>query len=166
MNKSIISISLLFLLLFTGCGLFSGGTPTVSMSNLDSTFVSGETIGITVNVEDMKRSIFAMSLRIIYDSEYVGFDDNQSDWIGSIWSDGAIGILKDENSTVYISITEIAGSNVFKPYGTVLSLDFTLKQSGSTQIDFIDDQIFFYDKNGTEINLSDINVEGLSITIQ
>jgi len=136
------------------------------MTNFDSTFGVGETISIDVNVDDMKNNIFAMSLRIVYDPDYISFDNSQSDWIGSMWSDGAIGILEDENNTIYISITEIAGASDFKPNGTILSLYFTIEATGTSLIDFVDDQIFFYDEDGNAINLSDIEVTGYSITIE
>ena len=166
MNRSIKTILLIALLLITGCNLFSGGTPTINMINFDSTFAVGETISIDINVDDMKENIFAMSLRIVYDSDYISFDDSQSDWIGDMWSDGAIGILEDNTNTVYISITEIAGASDFKPNGTILSLDFTIEQGGTSLIDFVDDQIFFYDEDGAVINLTDIEVTGYSITVE
>ena len=166
MNKLFRILLAFALLLFAGCNLFSGGTPTINMTNLDLTFGVGETISVDINVDDMKENIFAMSLRIVYDPDYISFDDTQSDWIGSLWSDDAIGILEDNNNTVYISITEVAGASDFKPNGTVLSLDFTIEASGTTLIDFVDDQIFFYDDEGAVINLTEIEVTGYSLTVQ
>ncbi|MDZ7821589.1 MAG: cohesin domain-containing protein [Candidatus Marinimicrobia bacterium] len=166
MNKSIKAILLLALLLFTSCNIFSGGTPSINMTNFDSTFAVGETVPIAINVEGMNKKIFGMSLRIVYDPDFVSFDDTQNDWIGSMWSTGTIGILEDVNNTIYISISEIAGGVDFKPNGTIITLNFTLEQSGTTLIDFVDDQIFFYDEDGTVINLSEIEVEGYSLTIE
>lgn len=164
MKKIILSI--LTVILFVGCDLFSGGTPKINLTNLDSTFASGETISIAVDVSNLKQDIFALSLRIVYDPDYISFDEDQDTWIGDLWSDDVIGLIEGENNTIYISITEVAGALPFNTDGTVMTLDFTLEQSGTTLLDFVDDQLFFYDEDGNVITLSEIEIEGISITVE
>jgi hypothetical protein len=114
----------------------------------------------------MKQNIFGMSMRVVYDPDYVSFDDTQNDWIGSMWSTGTIGILEDANNTIYISLSEVAGGADFKPNGTVITLNFTIEAGGTTLIDFVDDQIFFYDEDGEVINLSEIELTGYTLVVQ
>ena len=166
MKRSTISLLLISLLLLTGCSLFSGGTPSITMINYDSTFGVGEIVPIAVSVEGMKKNIFGMSMRVVYDPDYVSFDDTQNDWIGSMWSTGTIGILEDVNNTIYISLSEVAGGVDFKPNGTIITLNFTIEQGGTSLIDFVDDQIFFYDEDGNAISLTEIEVTGYSITVE
>jgi len=162
MNK-LKSVSIfIFVLLFSACNLFTKATPQIHLTNFDSTFGGGETISISVTANDVKQDVFAISLRLIYDPEYISFNADQSNWIGDVWSDEALGILEDENHTIYISITEVAGSSSLKPNGTILTLDFTLEQIGAF-IDFVDDQLFFYDEDGAAINISNLEIEGITI---
>ena len=165
MKRITIILFLLSALLFTGC-IFPASTPSLEMQNFDSTFAPGETITIDINVDGIRDKIFAVCLRIAYDPDYVSFEDSQTGWIGTMWSDEAIGILEADSNTVYISISEIAGADDFIPRGEMLSLDFTLEQSGTTLIDYIDDQIFFYDEEGSVINITEIEVTGYSLTIE
>jgi hypothetical protein len=165
MYRSILFSLLLIMVFFSGCDLFDV-TPVINMTCSDSTYMAGDTISVKINVNDMKKNIFAMSTRIMYDPDYLNFNATQSDWIGNIWSNSALGILEDVNNTIYISITEVAGGTDFKPNGTVFILNFVLDQGGETLIDFVDDQIFFYNKDGEVIDLTDIETQGISITIE
>lgn len=140
--------------------------PMITLESSNTTSAVGSTISITVEIADFPSDFFAVSMRISFDSNRLTISADQSDWIGSVWSSSAIGFLEVESGLVYVSITQIAGTSDVSDDGTVLTFDLTAEQIGVASLDLIQSHLVFYDVDGAEITMSDLEIEGASITIE
>jgi len=140
--------------------------PMITLESSNTTSAVGSTISITVEIAGLPSDFFAVSMRISFESNRLTISADQSDWIGSVWSSSAIGFLEVESGLVYVSITQIAGTSDVSGDGTVLTLDLTAEQAGVASLDLIQSHLVFYDAEGAEITMSDLELEGTSITIE
>ncbi len=85
--------------------------PTITLESSVTATSVGSTIIITANVADLPIDFFAVSIRISFDSNRLTISDDQSNWIGNMWSSNAIGLLEVESGTVYLSITQVSGAD-------------------------------------------------------
>lgn len=169
MKYSIFAILILSMFLIMSCEEASDPDvikPMITLESSDATTTVGSTFSVTAKIADLPDDFFAISMRISFDSNRLTIGDDQAGWIGNLWSSSAVGLLEVESGIVYLSITQIAGSGSVSGDGIVLSLDVTAEQSGVTALDLIQSRLIFYDENGAEITMSDLEIEGVSITIE
>ena len=138
--------------------------PAIALSVNSDAVSIGSLVAVSAEISDIPESIFAVSLRLSYDSTRLSLDDSQSDWIGNSWATSAIGLLEEDSGIVYLSISQIAGSENVDG-GTIFTIDFTAEASGTAVLDFLTDYLVFYDEDGSEIVFTDLEVEGVSVTI-
>jgi len=140
--------------------------PTITLVSSGASTSIGSTVSITANIADLPADFFAVSMRISFDSNRLTIDDSQSNWIGNLWSSSAIGLLEVEPGIAYLSISQVAGGGNVSGDGTIMELGLTAEQVGVASVNLIQSQLIFYDENGTEITMSDLEIEGASITIE
>jgi len=141
-------------------------TPSVKLESSEVTTTVGSIITIRAVATDLPSDFFAVSLRISFDSNRLTIGGDQSDWIGDVWSSSAIGLIEVESGIVYLSITQVAGAGNISGNGTILSLNLTTEQAGVASLDLVQSQLVFYDSNGGEVPMNDLEIEGASITIE
>ncbi len=139
--------------------------PTITLVSSEATTSIGSTVSITANIADLP-AVFALSMRISFDSNRLTINDSQTNWIGNLWSSSAIGLLEVESGVAYLSISQIAGSGNVSGDGTIMKLEITAEQVGVASLNLIQSQLIFYDESGAEITMSDLELEGASITIE
>jgi len=140
--------------------------PTITLVSSQATTSIGSTISITANIAELPADFFAVSMRISFDSNRLTINDSQTNWIGNLWSSSAIGLFEVESGIVYLSITQIAGSGNVSGDGTIMELDLTAEQVGVASLTLIQSDLVFYDVNGAEVTMSELEIDGVSITIE
>ncbi len=139
--------------------------PLIGISVADETINTGSIFELTVEITDFPSELFAISGRLSFDENRISIDDTQTEWIGNIWSQSALGLLEVENGIVYFSVTQVAGSGNADNGGTILTIQVAPEQSGSTSLDLLPSQLTFYDSDGQELNIKNLDIEGISLTI-
>lgn len=142
--------------------------PAITLVSSEATTSIGSTVSITADISDLPADFFAVSMRISFDSNRLTIDDSQTNWIGNLWSSSAIGLFEVESGIVYLSITQVAGGGSVSVSGDgiVMELEVTAEQAGVASLNLIQSDLVFYDENGAKITMSDLEIEGVSITIE
>jgi len=166
MKHSIIILLTLGLFVILSCEDASEASPAITLESSQAIAAIGATISVTAKITDLPADFFAVSMRISYDSDRLTIRDDQSNWIGSIWSSSAIGMLEVESGIIYLSITQVAGAGNVSGDGTVLTLEFDTRQAGIASLDLIQRDLVFYDKDGAELAMNELKIEGVDITIE
>jgi hypothetical protein len=151
------------ILLSLGCGKKTTGgdeqqTPQLYFSPVNASVVVGQDTSISLMVKDISPAIFGISMEISFDSTIVSFSDSLGFEVGTMFGTDAIQFVRQENSIIHLSITEIQGQNSVSGSGTIGTLKFGGHSVGSSEILVVPDKLHFYDSNGREITISECEI--------
>jgi len=117
----------------------------------------GEEVTISLRVENLP-PIFGMSLRIIYDDAVVSFSDSLGVERGDFFGQDAIMFVRDNNSVIHLSVTQIQGEGEVDGSGVVGTFTFTGLAAGNCEVRVLEDELEVYDCEGNGIELLVIDV--------
>jgi len=127
--------------------------------------IGGQT-SVDIVIEDNQKSFFGISMQISYDNTKLSFIDSTGFVAGAMFDQSAISFAQKNGSTIHLSLTQLNGLASTSGSGTVGTLTFQAIAAGNSVIDFQEDDLIFYDSNGSEIKISALDVESAAITVQ
>jgi len=163
--KRIIPIFLILFLLFHCSDNQSSEDvkPTITLSPENVTTNIGDETTISVNINDLDISYFALSLRINYDPEFISFNNFNE---GEVFSNDAVSFVKNTGAEIHISLSLIQGTNEINKTGKFCSISFKSEAVGSSTIVLQKEGITFYDSSGNTITVDNLNIVNSSITVE
>ena len=166
LKKNIIPLLLIGLIL-TSCEDDKQTTPEPTMllsSSSSSITVGGSTI-LSLELANMEKSVFGVSIQISYDASVVEVGTSSGFMQGTYFGTNAISLFETADNTVHFSISAIQGDAMVN--GTDKLCDFTVTglSSGTTTYTIVPEEIHFIDDNGDEVIITDLEVGDLIITV-
>ena len=166
-NFSTIVFSIVFLFLISCESSSEPETnPAISISVLSESINVGSQVEVFVKIVDFPDDVFAISGRLSFDENRITISNDQADWMGNIWSSSAIGFLNIEDGIIYFSVSQIAGSGNADNQGTSLTIEITADVAGTTSIDLLPSQLSLYDSDGEELDIDNLDIDGVSLIIE
>lgn len=109
-------------------------------------------------------AIFAISLQISYDDSLLFINDSTGFNSGTFFGDNNITFATVESSTIYLTNSLTQGQEEVSGFGDIGSLVFNAQAVGQDTLEIID--YHFYDSEGNEVYINDLNIGSLDIIIQ
>ena len=137
----------------------------VSIESDQLSYNVGEPIQVKINIEKIDVPVFGFYCNILYNSVKLSFDDASGLIAGDFLEDNTIFFINDHDATLTVTITSIQGELGETGNGTAFFLHFDAISSGQTMLEFDPDELDFYDANGSVINLENLNLKSITISI-
>jgi len=152
---------------------FSCESSTEPDEQVNKLFLSAEKTSISVGeqntiflkVQNLPKSIFALSLQFDYDNSILKLSETATVTNGDFFNQDAILFAKENNSTVHCSISQIKGDDLVTGTGTICSFVFEGKSTGSSVMQIDKTTVHFYDSEGDEISISDLKFQAASVSV-
>ncbi len=158
------------LILGAGCGGDNPAepepTPTISVSLSDQIIHAGDTGSLSIALNDIDASVFAMSMRIEYAPAVLVIREQDAYGPGVYFGTDALALLQVDDGIMYLAITRIASKSADKNSGLVGEIAFNAQQNG--QCDFIVniDDVRFIDANGQNVEIPDLAIRETTLTVE
>ena len=121
----------------------------------------GETVVLDLNI-DMDLHFFGLTFAVNYDPEYLSFNNETGFTTGM----GAIQFAQADSGIIYITISQTQGMDPILANGILGLLEFTAVNTGATQVEYIEEDLYFYDADGIEFSVETINLYPAIIEIK
>lgn len=165
LKKTHIILMLVFLLM--GCDEEANSYDPVLRLIPDNLSIGLEQEGVlTLNIEDLGKSIFGINIHIIFDPEIISFLDSSGFVPGDFFGTEKITFVREESATIHLTITLKQGSSEVQGSGEIGTLTFTGQALGTSSVDIIPSEIHFYDSDGELINIENLTTGAATINIQ
>ena len=139
--------------------------PALSLSSSSSSILVGGTATISLEITDLKTSVFGISMLISYDTTVVEVDTSNSFEQGAYFGTNAISLFETVDDKVHFSITEVRDDVMVSGTGTICEFDVTGLSLGASQFTIVSEEIYFIDDNGDAVIITDLEVGDLTITV-
>ena len=163
-------ILLLILIVVTGCDENSPGPviePTRMYFTSDNNVLSvGSTVEVEFRIDNLIVPIFALSCQINYNSDVLSFNDSTGTGLGDMFGGDALLFVRDEDSTIHLSLTQIQGEQEIGGSGMLCSFRFSGVSAGQGQIEIVRDELHFYDDEGNEIDYGSVEIGDITLVVQ
>jgi len=163
-------VFILCLILISGCSNDSTEPeeqqPVLFFSESSTTITVGEQTNLSLEIEDFTESVFGVSFQVQYDSSIISFNESSGLSSGDFFGQDAIIFVKDNNSNIHITISQIQGQNVVSGSGVFNTFTFNGKSFGNCTIQITPEDLHFYDINGNIIELQDLEFKSAIINVQ
>ncbi len=120
---------------------------------------------LTLQVKDFEVSIFGISMRIAYDSTIVTFTDSTGFTVGGFFGTDIVTFVRDDSSRIHLTITLTQGQGEVIGSGDLAVLTFTGKSPGSSTLEIVPSELYFYDSEGNEVIVPDLEIEAATIIV-
>jgi len=164
--KNLLILIIAISLLACSTSTDSDNNPKIYLSPASANVSISEQTSLEIIIEDNQKSFFGISMQLSYDNTKLGFVDSTGFVAGAMFDQSAISFAKKNGSKIHLSLTQLNGQASTSGSGTIGTLTFQATATGNSVIDFLEDDLIFYDSNGSEIKISDLNVESAAITVQ
>lgn len=125
-----------------------------------------ETYNQIFTLKDFEYPIFGISFRVRYDDSIISFNDSTGFIIGNFFGNNSIAFSKSEASKIYVTITLTQGSDKKTGSDELCRFLCTGKNTGQTYINIQNNEIIFYDENGSIVLTPDFNVLSSKTVVQ
>ena len=139
-----------------------GVQPSVQLTLTSETIGVGEESILSIILDDIDDSVFALSLRIGYDPAVVVVDEDTGFLIGDFMSADALALFQIQGRVLYLSLTDIGGTSKALKSGSIGTV--TVEGMNADQCDFtiaVED-FRFIDAAGGDVLVTDLQVSGVS----
>jgi len=157
------------LVLQLGCKDNSSSPPqnvcALRLSPAQSEITIGEEITLTIEAGDFDQPIFALSIRIAYDSAAVDFLAAQLPAQTGFFTDSAICFAQSGSDVIYLTVTQIQGQPEVSGSGSIAELTFRGISTGSSSLEIVSDELHFFNSAGVEIQIMQIEIGSAVITV-
>ena len=140
--------------------------PKIFLSPASANVTVGNTIDLNIVVEENQTSFFAVSMQITYNNTLLNFDDNNGFNRGSLFDQSAIVFAQNNGSVIHLSVSQVKGQTSTSGSGVIGTLRFSATSSGNSPIRINQDELIFYNSQGNEINIPDLEIKAASISVQ
>ena len=159
----------LSLVILTSCGKEpsrSKPEPTLSFSPETLSINSGQQGEFTIQIEDLDSPVFGISMRIAYDSSIVSFSDSTGFFLGDFFGTDVVAFVREEVSIIHLTVTLTQSQEEVSGSGGLGVLTFVGKSSGTSTVDITSSELYFYDSDGNEVIVPDLEIENAIIVVQ
>ena len=144
----------------------SEANPKIYLSPANANVSLNEQTSLEIKIEDNQKSFFGISMQILYDNTKLGFVDSSGFVAGSMFDQNAISFAQKNGSIIHLSLSQLNGQTSTSGSGTIGTITFSAIGTGNSEITFIEENLVFYDSNGEEIVISDLNIASATIAVQ
>lgn len=117
---------------------------------------SGTSTQIEIRIGEPELSIFGLTFAIEYDPELLSYSNEDGYSAGYLFGSNAIYFAQADSGVIYITVSRTQGQETAPAIGLLGQIEFQAINPGETQIEFVNDYIFFYDSEGNEISVDPI----------
>lgn len=140
--------------------------PIIFLSPNNNSITIGEQKEISLQIQNFSKSIFGISLQIDYDNSVVTFNDAVDMVVGDFFDLNAISFVRNNDSRIHLSFTQIQGQNEVNGSGVLCKLTFKGNSAGVSTIQLLQSKLFFYDVAGNKIDISNLKYDDATINVQ
>ena len=143
--------------------------PTIYLSPSSSNISIGGQTDLNIVIEDNDKSVFGISMQIVFENSSLGFTDSSGFSAGAMFDQNAISFVQSNGSIIHLSLTKVNDPFInveLSSSGKVGTLTFQANVAGNSIVSILGDELYFYDSNGEEITISDLSIESASINVQ
>ena len=133
----------------------------ISIESNSSSYNVGETIQVKVTIENIVLPVFDFYCNILYDSAKLDIDNSADLIVGDFLSDNIIPYINVQETIITSIQREIGVTGD----GTAFFLSFEAVSSGQAILEFEPDELDFYDSSGSIMNIENIELQSLTISI-
>jgi len=162
----IFSVTLILLNCSDKKGTGVDSNPVISFSPPIIQLETGEQGQISLDFHDFNADIFAVSMQISCDSSIASFNESTDFTSGDFFGQDAVIFVRNENDTIYLTLSLIQGTTPVKGSGTLANFNFTGNSAGSTTLIPSENQLYFYDEDGNDIEILNLTIESAAIEVQ
>ena len=156
-------------ILLTGCEDKSVGPDSVMrifFTTGNARIAVDEKTDLTLKIENLPESIFGMSLRLSYDKTIISFTDSTGIENGGLFGPDAIIFIRNNDSTIYTTFTQIKGQDKVNGSGDVCILSFKGEAPGNSEIRVLENELILYDFDGTLIEITEKEIQSALIEVK
>ncbi len=129
--------------------------------------LSNGQIGVmAIEFEDLDEYIFGVTLQITFDSTIVSFSESVGFDAVNFFEGDIVTFVEEDGSVIHIALTLTQGQSEERGSGYLGELTFTGNSPGSSAIEIIPAELYFYDSTGDTVTIPDLEIEAGSITVQ
>ena len=157
------------LVILTSCGKEpsrSKPEPTLSFTPQTLSINTGQQGEFTIQIEDLDSPVFGISMRIAYDSSIVSFSDSTGFSVGDFFGTDVVAFTREEVSIIHLTVTLTQGQEEVSGSGDIGRLTFVGKSTGNSTVEVITSELYFYDSEGNEGIIPDLEIENAIIAVQ
>lgn len=165
-KKLVLITSLVFLFIIAGCGKNpekEETAPSIGFSPAQVLASAGIVFTLDLNLYDIDLTIFGVSLRIEYDGDKIEFMGAQSPAEG--FFEEPLVFAQDSASVVHLTVTSIQSQPEVSGTGILVELSFRGTVSGTSNLTVPQNELHFYDSDGTEIDFAYLEITNAAITV-
>jgi len=161
----------LFLFMFI---IFSCDSNTEPETEVQKMYLSASNTSISVGVQteiilkilNIPEPVFGISLQLEYDNSIINFSESNGLTVEDFFGLNVVSFVKDENSKLYLTFSKIQGESLASGSGDICKLTFTGISAGSSSIQFLPYEIYYYNSVGELITISGLEYEGVTIEVK
>ena len=154
------------LILIFSCDEPLQSDPSLILSSQSIAITTNDTLDVSLNLNDNIVSIFGIYVKIDYDLSLLSFSDTAGFVAGNYFGENIITFVKEENGSIFLTITLTQGVEKKSGTGLLGSLTFFPKlEEGPTTISIDEEELEFYNDLGNIIEIINIETESLKIDI-
>lgn len=160
---------IIILCILTGCSnksTKSEKVPFLSFNPQSLTINSGQTGDMTIKIENFDEYIFGVTLQIAYDAAVVSFSDSSGFIIGDFFGADVVSFVEEDASVIHLALTLTQGQLEVNGSGEIGKFIFTGSSPGSSPTEIIPAELYFYDSEGKDVIIPDLEIEVAEITVQ
>jgi hypothetical protein len=140
--------------------------PKIFLSPASATVTVGNTIDLNIVMEENQTSFFAVSMQITHNNTLLNFDDINGFNSGSLFDQSAIAFAQNNGTVIHLSVTQVKGQTSTSGSGVIGTIRLTATSAGNSPIRINQDELIFYNAQGNEINIPDLEIEAAAILVQ
>ncbi|MCH7614031.1 MAG: hypothetical protein IIB45_11825 [Candidatus Marinimicrobia bacterium] len=156
----------LLMILFNSCDKESEPDPRILFRPETLTLSTGQSGELSIKIEDFRVRIFGVTMRIMYDPHVVTFSDSAGFAMGNFFGDDIVSFIEEKDSVIHIALTLTQGQSEERGSGKLGALTFTGNSPGSSAIEIIPTELVFYDSDGDEVAIPELEIESSTISVQ
>jgi len=163
--KFFYAIVMIFVFIFS-CDEPLPPDPSLILNSQSSAIIPNEEFDISLELKDNGTPIFGIYVKIDYDSSFLSFSDTTGFAVGNYFGGNNITFAKEENGSVFLTITLTQGEEKKSGTGLLGSLTFSPKLEGTTAMSIDEEELEFYNDFGDIIEIINIETKSLLIEIK
>jgi len=140
-------------------------TQRLSFTPEDVTISIGQQTALTLRIENLSDSVFAISLQIDYDNTILSFSSVSAAESEDFFGTEAVQFVQDTLSVLHVALSRIQGQPEVSGSGTLCSFQLEGNAAGSTSFEVTPEHLKFYDSKGREIEAQDIEIQSATVSV-
>ena len=146
--------------------------PSISFSPESVQINSEQITQFKIKIDVSKYAVFAVSLRICYNSgtdinsDILSFDEAIGFSAGDFFGDNAVVFVKADTNIIYLSISLTKGQELEQSSGELGTITFTGQTPGIGNIEIDPVEFYLYDSDGGVVTIPDFKIKSAVIEVK